>query len=317
MRGPFLLFMSERLEQGAYAAIAWKKNRREMRDRYLTERRQNRSLITLVGVLFLAACGTPDTYVVPLMPAPIVFEDAEAERAAQSFDQEQLKVFYATHRPPTDDGAFPYYKNERAEVTRLGSAQLTAESKDQKWILGEALSASVSPDEVSLSLAGVTELGLLDESLSSFTEPKTKANHSLAGEKAFAQGINQQLARTKGKDIVIYVHGYKVPFPDPILVSAEFRHFLNYHAQNRLKELDKLMLVDVSKAEGSTKGNGHGYFRNSPWVSSDIVTTLRFEVPSEQRQLVRQGSSPIWEFPPDYAERITRAYPALKQGLNP
>jgi esterase/lipase superfamily enzyme len=44
----------------------------------------------------------------------------------------------------------------------------------------------------------------------------------------FADAINEQLAVSKKKHIYIYVHGYKVVYENPVLVSAELWHFLGY-----------------------------------------------------------------------------------------
>ena len=44
----------------------------------------------------------------------------------------------------------------------------------------------------------------------------------------FAASVNRKLARSESRDIVIYVHGYKVPFEDPLLVATELWHFMDY-----------------------------------------------------------------------------------------
>ena len=66
----------------------------------------------------------------------------------------------------------------------------------------------------------------------------------------------------------------------------------------------QLRIIDVSYAEGSTDGNGHSYFRTSPWVSSDILMTLLYDLSPEDRGLELDEQMPIWEFPPDYVERL-------------
>jgi esterase/lipase superfamily enzyme len=40
--------------------------------------------------------------------------------------------------------------------------------------------------------------------------------------------INERLAQSRDPDIFIYVHGYKVNFENPMLVTAELWHFLGY-----------------------------------------------------------------------------------------
>jgi len=49
------------------------------------------------------------------------------------------------------------------------------------------------------------------------------------------------------------------------------------------RNTDKLRLIDVSNAEGSRNGNGHAYFRATPWVSSDILVTLLYDLAPADR----------------------------------
>jgi len=73
------------------------------------------------------------------------------------------------------------------------------------------------------------------------------------------------------------------------------------------KKSPNLRIVDVTDAEGGTSGNGHSYFRTSPWVSSDILMTLLYDLPPEQRGLILTGSEfPVWTFPPDYIDRLRK-----------
>ena len=70
---------------------------------------------------------------------------------------------------------------------------------------------------------------------------------------------------------------------------------------------DRLDFVNVTGAEDATKGNGHDYFRRSPWVSSDVMMTLFSGAPPEQRGLVASENGAFWEFPPDYLDRLKEA----------
>jgi len=83
------------------------------------------------------------------------------------------------------------------------------------------------------------------------------------------------------------------------------------------KNTKKLRLIDVSSAEGSRIGNGHAYFRSSPWVSSDILMTLLYDLPPEDRGLVRSDSLPVWTFPDDYVKRMLAALAASQPELFP
>ena len=69
----------------------------------------------------------------------------------------------------------------------------------------------------------------------------------------------------------------------------------------------RFALIDVADADNFDEGNGHGYFRKSPWVSSDILMTLRYGLAPAQRGLEQRGESPVWRFPDDYLSRFERA----------
>lgn len=65
----------------------------------------------------------------------------------------------------------------------------------------------------------------------------------------------------------------------------------------------KLITIDVSKAADAFKKNGHSYFRDSPWVSSDVLITLRYELDPDERGLIFNEQNKLWEFPEDYIEQ--------------
>ena len=75
---------------------------------------------------------------------------------------------------------------------------------------------------------------------------------------------------------------------------------------------ENLALINVTAAEGSTLGNGHGYFRSSPWVSSDFIALLLHDLAPEQRGLVRTAEDPIWSFPDDYPDKVRAAAAAAR-----
>ena len=72
-----------------------------------------------------------------------------------------------------------------------------------------------------------------------------------------------------------------------------------------LWQADDLALIDVSDVEKAGTGNGHAYFRQSPWVSSDILSTLMYDLSPEERGLFHLQEWPIWQFPPDYITKLT------------
>jgi esterase/lipase superfamily enzyme len=77
--------------------------------------------------------------------------------------------------------------------------------------------------------------------------------------------------------------------------------------QQTLSEFRNLSLIDVTDAEAADAGNGHWYFRSSPWASSDIFVSMLRSTPPETRGLVRRPGAALWKFPPDYPARLARA----------
>lgn len=80
----------------------------------------------------------------------------------------------------------------------------------------------------------------------------------------------------------------------------------------KIREIPNLSLIDVSAAEGSNLGNGHSYFRSSPWASSDMFASLIWGLTPEERGLERDEGEAAWQFPSDYPDRIVNA--VAKQG---
>ena len=79
------------------------------------------------------------------------------------------------------------------------------------------------------------------------------------------------------------------------------------HVAATLNAADNLVLIDVTDAEDAGARSGHSYFRDSPWVSSDILATLSTRLGPAERGLVRaQPSRPLWRYPPDFIARLQR-----------
>jgi esterase/lipase superfamily enzyme len=76
---------------------------------------------------------------------------------------------------------------------------------------------------------------------------------------------------------------------------------------NFLQANPSLQFVDVTDAAGSTSGNGHSYFRNSPWVSSDLLVLLAGNLSAAERGLEKEANQFVYTFPPDYIQRLRKA----------
>jgi esterase/lipase superfamily enzyme len=85
------------------------------------------------------------------------------------------------------------------------------------------------------------------------------------------------------------------------------REPLSAEANNYLRQNQNLVIVNATDAPGAGTGNGHAYFRQSPWTSSDILATLTFDLKPGQRGLQQTGSQQIWTFAEDYVTRLRTA----------
>ena len=78
----------------------------------------------------------------------------------------------------------------------------------------------------------------------------------------------------------------------------------------RLAELGNLEIIDVTDAEQSSLGNGHAFFRTSPWASSDIFLSLLTPLRAAERGLVRREGDAVWTFPADYPQKLPLIVPS-------
>ena len=73
-----------------------------------------------------------------------------------------------------------------------------------------------------------------------------------------------------------------------------------------LKANPSLQFIDVTEAADSTTGNGHAYLRKSPWVSSDLVALLSYDIGAAQRGLEKEPNLLVWTFPSDVIDRLRK-----------
>jgi len=73
-----------------------------------------------------------------------------------------------------------------------------------------------------------------------------------------------------------------------------------------LRANPSLQFIDVTEAAGSTDGNGHSFFRKSPWVSSDLIALLAYDIGAAERGLEKEANLLVWTFPPDFIERLRK-----------
>ena len=342
---------------------------------------------------------------------------------------------------------------------RLGRARILHGDGKLDWDTATQLSLQANrKPPYRLRVGAVEEIGVLARTASPFTDPALLPADPDASAAAFAEAVDRTLARARQRDIVVYVHGFKVPFENPLLVASELWHFLGYdgvlipyswpatprllayfsdvettglsahylketiqflrertsaervhilgysagtrlvldalsmlaltgeaagesrgtgarigevilvgsdvdtglfaaalangvldtserltvyssgidgalrfanrvfgrerlgqlldgdmpgHVAAALDAAEDLVLIDVTDAEDAGARSGHSYFRESPWVSSDILATLATGLGPAERGLERaRPDLPVWSYPPDFIPRLERALAA-------
>jgi esterase/lipase superfamily enzyme len=429
-------------------------------------RRQFAPCVALGGILglitVLAGCASSPVDTIELMPAPEVYGDGLLNPLPETNPLSRIPydgILFATDRAPasTDDRE-EYYLNERGQVVRLGLAEIQFGKKEFTWQFARQVSLlKARTEEFPVKISNVEEWGIMGSTIPYWYDRDLITEDELPeASQRFAQAIDEQLAASGKKHVYIYVHGFKVTYENPILVSAELWHFLGYEgafiayawpstpskfayirdsdtsagfsrnfrlllefvAQNtdveeihviaysngtrlvtrameqlalkyhgmtadeiwkklhlrnvilvgsdldraifgsymadgllnvarhtsvymskydkalgvsqfltrkqRLGQLwggrggeinplarkalvdygDQISFINVSDAEASDQGNGHGYFRTSPWASSDVLMTIYYGLTPEQRGLVEQDDMRVFTFPPGYIARL-------------
>ncbi|MDJ0926563.1 MAG: alpha/beta hydrolase [Gammaproteobacteria bacterium] len=415
-------------------------------------------LVPAALALILAGCGSKRPYQINFMPAPDVYSEdivnPFADFSPIEIDDGDAGILYLTNRAPDPDADGTAYTGKRGHVVRSGVAQVELGEGDYTWEEARRISLLKNrTEDYPLKVSSITEFGVVPNTISPIDDPADYNATDFAVDE-MVRRIQVHLDRSKLKDVTIYVHGYKVVFENPILVSAELWHYLGYEGsfiafawpatpktlayfadsataeysawalrqmiteissrttaeniniigysagtrivvtaldqlnllakfvtpeikqkylrigsvilvgadadrdnftrivgegvldivddfniyisekdkalgmsrwllagQNRLGQMlprdqwtdagmaflaanPRLRVINVTEAEGSKSANGHGYFRASPWVSGDILMTLRYGLSPAERGLVMHPEVAAWEFPPDYLERL-------------
>jgi esterase/lipase superfamily enzyme len=181
----------------------------------------------------LAGCGGLGPDQIFLMPAPDVYDEGVIDPFLDATPVSSLPyegILYATDRLPAKPGSSePFYANAPGRLIRLGVARVEVAIEGVSWEDIRSISLLKSQSaRYPLRVAAIDEFGVLDRSATQFTSPDTRGPDPHAAAEAFADAVNSKLEESIRKDVFIYVHGYKVVFENPILVSKELWHFLGY-----------------------------------------------------------------------------------------
>jgi esterase/lipase superfamily enzyme len=172
----------------------------------------------MMGALTGCASAPPH-----LMPTPVLFQDERLDftpRLPAALRSTRLPVFYATTRAAASPGEPGHYVNAAGDGITLGSATVRMGEPNWTW---DQLIASDLTNTIAHARPGVVER---------VDELGTLRADSGAGEaeRRFIAEIDGQLAKAINKEIVLYVHGYRVTFDEVSVQMASFAHYLGHGA---------------------------------------------------------------------------------------
>lgn len=191
--------------------------------------------IALMVTALLSACASAPVDQIDLMPAPDVYGDGLLNPLPKTNPFDRIPydgILFATDRSPaTEDDPEQYYRNDRGQVVRLGLAEIQFGKKEFTWEFARRISMLKSrSEEYPVKISNVVEWGIMGSTIPYWLDMSLISEDEQPPDAAakFGDAINAQLAVSKKKHVYFYVHGYKVVYENPVLVSAELWHFLGY-----------------------------------------------------------------------------------------
>ena len=179
-----------------------------------------RSLLYLIiGLLTVAAVGCQRK--VYLMPTPSIMATGELNPFSINPNLEEsnrVDVIYATNRSPLGDDGSRTYTIFPGNELRLGIAHFTIGTKETDW--GQIFKLSTSDenrDRPALYLEDLQELAVIPLEDETAKIPKEI--------ESFGASVNDVLARSVDKDIMVYVHGANSSIYRAAAQAAQYRHF--------------------------------------------------------------------------------------------
>jgi hypothetical protein len=81
-----------------------------------------------------------------------------------------------------------------------------------------------------------------------------------------------------------------------------------------LPKLDSIWVTYADEGRDGGDFGGHGYWYQNPWVSTDVLISLRADVPPDRRGLKWIEGTRSWYFPNDYPQRVADMVRAYRKG---
>ncbi len=187
-------------------------------------------LLGFICAFVTSGCFPPPARESVLMPAPLAVQRGQIDPFS-GFDGSRngLPVegpFYVTDRGRSEENG-AWYGDVPGPGLRVGRAtvRIAGSSKVPSWTEISRISRledRKGENRLTLSVPEIREFGVLEETMLPAAKAETIANTE------FARRINEKLRASRQRDIYIYVHGYRVTFENPILISTELWHYLGY-----------------------------------------------------------------------------------------
>ena len=194
-----------------------------------------RGLALCVTTAWLAGCASGGPATLDMMPAPAAYEQQAApfgidDGVAEAGEVAVRDMLYVTNRAPAGaDDEERFYSGERGYLLRAGAARIAFGDTDITWDEAREISLLKNrPGSFPLRVHGLTEFGVLADSVSIFTPLDEAMAVERREQQRFLEEVERRLAQSAVNDIFIYVHGYKVNFENPLLVASELWHFLGH-----------------------------------------------------------------------------------------
>jgi esterase/lipase superfamily enzyme len=158
-----------------------------------------------------------------MIPTPVVFRDTRLDMTVNlpsELRSTEVPVFYATTRAPADPGKPGHYRNAAGDGVMLGVASVRLGPPGWQW---DDLIASDFADTYEHARPGEVER---TEELGRWGAEEGTSE----AERAFIARINEQLAKARNRELVLYVHGYRVFFDEVTVMMGSWSHYLGHGA---------------------------------------------------------------------------------------
>lgn len=190
----------------------------------------------LAAVLLVTGCASKPRQ---LMPTPALYQEPNtlsvvAERSQAAALSTDVELLYITDRAvETEPESTLPYGEARSGAIAFGSARVRI-GPDVTWETLERESQRAERTrDLDLSLGKVTEIGrfpkepyAVDIRASGVYRDAAVMRQHEAATRSFREELQQRLASSKKKEVILYVHGFNETFATAAFTAAELCHFL-------------------------------------------------------------------------------------------